>query len=123
MRQSETCGLALGLPVIAKQTNVSVRSIYIQRNSIVHGIAKALKVVCQGRPCQISLEMEEVCSLRSANKGTLRISFVMPVSIINEQVYFLCDEFDIMVDGECIRHIIKRVQWGKRLVLLTSPSK
>jgi len=48
----------------------------------------------------------------------LEYLILRPSAYIDEQVYFLWDEFDIMVNEQCVQRMLKRVKWSKKLVYL-----
>ena len=48
----------------------------------------------------------------------LEYLILRPSAYIDEQVYFLWDEFDIMVNEKCVQCMLKRVKWSKKLVYL-----
>ena len=112
---------------IAQDVHVSCRSVQrFSQNLRVHGSIAPPKVVPQGRPRTITLEMQEVritspcratlSSSRANQKSLLDYLSARPSLYIDEQVYYLWDTFDVQVDEQCIKRMLKRVKWSKKKV-------
>ena len=112
---------------IAKDIHVSRRVVQrFTKNLRDYGTIKPPKVVPQGRPRSITPEMEEVqlqilkSTSRNINlKALLDYLAARPSTYIDEQVYFLWDTFDVQVNEQCIKRMLKRVKWSKKKVLFS----
>ena len=56
-------------------------------------------------------------SLCPNQKSLLNYLAACPFLYLNEQIYYLWDIFDVQVDEQCIKHMLKCVKWSKKKVL------
>jgi transposase len=119
--------LALGLTpqTIAAEEHMAIRTVqHFATMRKRYGTIQKPKAPQQGRPRIITPEMEQgrplIClySYRENTKiqALLQYLAARPSLHIDEQAYFLWDEFHVWVSDQAIKRMLKRVKWSKKKV-------